>query len=164
MIIKNKTQLFPEDLEKDQFELRKIVLETLEKAINAVKPEKLMKEAIMIQGSKLIIERDSYDLEEHEKIYIIGGGKATAEMAFTLEKILDSRSDFIHEGIINIPEGLKINESDMSGKINLNFASHPIPNENGLMGTKKMMDIVEKANSKALMKEKFEEVSKLVKS
>ena len=127
----------PEDLDKNQLELRKIGLDCLEKALNAVRPEILMKAAIKIQGNKLIIEEDIFNLEDYDKIYIIGGGKATAEMALTLEKILDSRSNFIYGGIINIPEGLKIDISNISSKINLNFASHPIPNENGLIGTKK---------------------------
>ena len=151
MIIKNISQLFPKDLGKNQLELRKIGLETLEKALNAVKPEKLIKEAVKIQGNSLVIEKDSYDLESFESLYIIGGGKATAEMAFTLEKILESRSHFIREGMINIPEGLEINKSDISSKITMNFASHPIPNENGLNGTKKMMEIVENANKKDLI-------------
>ena len=151
MIIKNISHLFPEDLGKDQLELRKIGLETLEKALNAVKPEKLMKEAVKIQRNNLIIEKDSYNLEAFETLYIIGGGKATAEMALTLEKILQSRSHFIREGMINIPEGLEINKSDMSSKITMNFASHPIPNENGLNGTKKMMEIVENATKNDLI-------------
>ena len=151
MIIKNISQLFPEDLGKDQLELRKIGLECLEKALHAVKPEILMKKAIKIQGNKLIVQEAIFDLEDYDNIYVIGGGKATAEMAFTLEKILDSRSSFIRGGIINIPEGLKIDKSQVSGRINLNFATHPIPNENGLIGTKKMMEIVERSTQKDLI-------------
>ena len=122
MIIKNYSHLFPEDLDKNQLELRKIGLECLEKALHAVKPEILMKKAIKIQGNKLIVQEAIFDLEDYDNIYVIGGGKATAEMAFTLEKILDSRSSFIRGGIINIPEGLKIDKSQVSGRINLNFA------------------------------------------
>lgn len=151
MIIKNYSHLFPEDLDKNQLELRKIGLDCLEKALHAVKPAILMKAAIKIQGNKLFVQEDIFDLEEYDKIYVIGGGKATAEMAFTLEKILDSRSNFIRGGIINIPEGLEIDKSQISGRINLNFATHPIPNENGLLGTKKMMEIVERSTQKDLI-------------
>jgi len=151
LIIKNYSHFFPEDLEKCQLELRKIGLSCLEKSINAVKPEILMKSAINIQGNKLIVQDDIFDLEQYKKIYIIGGGKATAEMAFTLEKLLDSHSDFIRGGIINIPQGLKIDKSRISGRIDLNFATHPIPNENGLKGTKKMMEIVEQSSRKDLI-------------
>ena len=63
MIIKNYSHFFPEDLEKYQLELRKFGLNCLEKAINAVKPEILMKEAITIQGNKLIIQDDRFDLD-----------------------------------------------------------------------------------------------------
>lgn len=151
MIIKNYSQLFRKDLDKNQLELRKIGLDCLEKSLNAVKPEILMKEAILIKENKLIIQEDIFNLDDYEKIYVIGGGKATAEMTSTLEKILDSCSNLIYEGIINIPEGLKINKSDITGKITINLASHPIPNENGIIGTKKMIEIIENSTNKDLI-------------
>ena len=150
MIIKNYSQLFPEDLDQSQLELRKIGLESLEKAINAVKPEILVNAAIKVQGNKLHILGDIFNLDDYDKIYVIGGGKATAEMAFTMEKTLLFHSNFIG-GIINIPEGLEIDKKQISSKIILNFASHPIPNENGLTGTRKMMEIVEQSTQKDLI-------------
>ena len=151
MIIKNYSQLFPETLDKNQENLRKIGLECLQRALKAVKPEILLKKAIKIQRNNLIIQNESFNLENYDNIYVIGGGKATAEMAFTIDNILESCSIFIRGGIVNVPEGLEIKNKKISNRIDINFASHPIPNEKGLIGTRKMMEIVAQSTQKDLL-------------
>jgi len=151
MIVKNYSQLLLEELNKSQKNFRKIGLESLEKAINAVKPSVLIERSVKIQEDLLIIDNDKYNLNEYKKIIIIGAGKATAEMAFALEKMLFNYSKIPFEGIINIPDNLKICKSDLIGKIKINYASHPIPDENGLKGTKRMMELINKTNDRDLV-------------
>lgn len=151
MFIKNTTQLLSSRLDETQLNLRKIGLMALEKAINAVKPKKLIEKSIKIQENKLMIKNDIYNLNDFEKIYIIGGGKATAEMALSLEEALINYSNIDYEGLINVPEGLEIEEMDFKSKIRIIFASHPIPNEAGLNGTKIMMELINNLTSKDLI-------------
>ncbi len=151
LYLKNISQLLLNDVEKNQLILREIGLQALEKAIYAVKPKNLMENSIYIKNNKLFIENDEYDLQKFKKIYIIGGGKATAEMVFTLEKILISSKDIDYEGIINIPENLEKQELIKKSRISINLASHPIPNESGVKGTKSMMEIVEKSTENDLI-------------
>ncbi len=151
LYLKNLSQLLLNDLEKNQLILREIGLQALENAIYAVKPKNLMEKSIYIRNNKLFIENDEYDLQKFKKIYIIGGGKATAEMVFTLEKILISSKDIDYEGIINIPGNLEKQELIKKSKIFINPASHPIPNESGVKGTKSMMEIVEKSTENDLI-------------
>ena len=150
LYVKNASQLVLNDLDKNQLTLREIGLQALEKSISAVKPENLMEKSIKIHNNKLFIENDEYDLRKFKKIYIIGGGKATAEMALSLERFLTSLKDIEYEGIINIPKDKEKQESFKKSKISINFASHPIPNESGLKGTKSMMEIIEKSNKNDL--------------
>jgi glycerate-2-kinase len=151
MFIKNMEQLLPEDLSEDVINLRKIGLNCLEIAINSVKPENIIHNTIRKEDNFLFIRDNKYDLNQFGKIYIIGGGKATAEMAFTLERILKSFNDIHYEGIINVPEGLKIKQSQISGRIIVNYATHPIPNEKGLIGTKSMMNLIELSSKNDLI-------------
>ncbi len=150
LFIKNASQFFTRNLKESQLDLRKVGLESLEKALDAVMPENLMAKSIKIQNNFLIIQKDKYNLSNYEKIYIIGGGKATAQMGLSLEKILIESTKIQYEGIINIPKGLDI-ISSITGKIIFNYASHPIPKENGLSGTKSMMEIIKKTSNRDLV-------------
>jgi glycerate-2-kinase len=142
--IKNAAELLGEDLNENQFYLRNIAIHALEKAIWAVKPKNLIENSIRIQGNILSIQNDEYDLKNYSKIYIIGGGKATAEMGLTIEKNLLRLNNVEYEGIINVPRGIVESESLKESKLIINFASHPIPDENGLKGTQQMMKIIKK--------------------
>ena len=146
-IIKNYSQLLPPHLSKSQSRLRKIILKSLELAVKSVMPEALMERSIKIKKNKLIIQDSEFDLKTFEDIYIIGGGKAVAHMAAYLEKILSKVPNIKYTGIINVPEGLVIDELNLSNLIQVNFASHPIPNEAGLNGVQKMKELI-KASSK----------------
>ena len=150
MFIKNTAHLLFEDLEESQRYLREIGIHCLEIALNAVKPKNLITNSVKIQDGKLIIKKDVFNLNEYNKILVIGGGKASAEMAYTLEEIIKNLS-IEYEGIINIPEGLMLKESEKTKKIELNFATHPIPNKNGVNGTNKMLEFVKKSSKKDLI-------------
>jgi len=150
MFIKNTNQLLLENLEESQKHLREIGINCIELALNAVKPKNLILKSVQISNSKLIIKGDIFNLDEFKKIFFIGGGKACAEMAFTLEKMIKN-IPIDYEGLINIPEGLKIEESKKTKKIKLNYATHPIPNENGMNGTKRMMEFVKMASHNDLI-------------
>lgn len=143
MYIKNFPQLTPKSLDKISLDLRIIGLEALEVAISSVEPSKLIQNNVKIIDDKLVIHKDKFDLNKFENIFIIGGGKASARMALSLEEILKKHPKIKYEGFINIPEGQQISNYGSSSEIRMNFASHPIPNENGLIGTKAMVKIVE---------------------
>ncbi len=151
MVVKNLSQLTPKSLDKLTLELRNVGLEALEVAIKAVEPSKLIQNSVKAIDGKLNIQNDKFDLNKFSNIFLIGGGKASAQMSLALEKILNKQPKIKCEGLINIPEGQKIRNYGPSSKIRMNRASHPIPNENGLTGTKEMVKIVEKATKNDLI-------------
>ncbi len=150
MFVKNTVQLLSENLKPSQKDLREIGLNCLEIALNAVKAQNLMVRTVKIKDDKLHIKEDVFNLNDFNQIYVIGGGKASAEMAYALEEIIKNVS-IEYKGIINIPEGLDVEESKKTKKIALNYATHPIPNENGVIGTKRMMEFVKKASKSDLI-------------
>lgn len=76
---------------------------------------------------------------------MIGAGKATASMADAFIKILNNRK--IKEGCITVPYGIKMKNKMCS----LTNAAHPIPNSNGVLGTKKIMKLLEKIKKNDLL-------------
>ena len=151
LYIKNATELFIKELNEDQLYFRKIAIEALQKAINAVKPKNLIDKSIKVQNNILTIQSDNYNLNTFNKIYIIGGGKATAEMAFSFERILSRLKNVDYQGVINVPRGSMKPKLLEGSRIEINFASHPIPDRNGVDGTKQMMQIIEKSQNNDLI-------------
>ena len=150
MYVQNYSQLISESLNKKSLELRKIGLKSLELAINSVEPKNLIRNAIKIHKDCLIIEGDKYNLTEFKRVIIIGGGKATAQMAIALDDLLKTYSNIEYQGFVNIPEDQALRYISTK-KIKMNLASHPIPNEAGLNGVSKMLDLVEDSKGEDLI-------------
>ncbi len=135
-MIKNKTKLlkaFPDS---------RLLLDLADEALRFLSPENLIKNSIHLKGEKLKIEGQIFDLKNYKKIFVIGAGKATYFMAKEINKLLKNR---ITEGFINVPQAI----TKKLGKIIVNRAGHPFPDENGLKGTKEILKIAEKASKHA---------------
>ena len=138
MYVKNLLQLTPNNIQEASLALRKTGFKALEIALNSVEPKKLVKNAVKIVKDKLIVRNDVFDLRKFREILVIGGGKASAQMAMAIEEILKKYSKIDYRGLVNIPNSLKVNNDSASSKIIMHLASHPIPDESGLNGTKLM--------------------------
>ena len=143
LYVKNLSQLTPNNIKEESLALRKIGLNSLEVALSSVEPKKLLQNTIKVVKNNLIISNDVYDLSVYREILIIGGGKASAQMALAIEEILEKYNKISYKGIINVPDNLDLKDSFTSSKIRVNLASHPIPNESGLNGTKFMFSHIE---------------------
>ena len=123
---------------------RSIALKSLQCAINAADPKQLVHSKVKIENSCLRIENSIFMLENFKHVYVVGGGKAGAAMALAIEEILRSR---ITAGIVNVPYGVK----KETRVIELNEASHPIPDQAGVEGTRRMVALAEKADEHDLV-------------
>ena len=59
--------------------------------VESVKPDNLMKRYVSVSPKKLKIENLQFELSGINNIYIVGAGKASAEMAQAMESILGER-------------------------------------------------------------------------
>ncbi|NVM44402.1 MAG: DUF4147 domain-containing protein [Candidatus Lokiarchaeota archaeon] len=143
MYIKNFSQLTPNEIKEDSLTLRKVGLNALEVALNSVQAGKLIKRAVKILNDMLIIRNEEFDLSTFREVLVIGGGKASAQMALAIEELLKEYSKINYKGLINIPNSLNIDTSSASSKIRTNSASHPIPDKNGVNGTKLMFSYID---------------------
>ncbi len=126
MIIKNRHEL-------STTESRRKVLDIVEAGISRVLPSAIMKSAVKYDPAQriLTVNKSNYDLSRG-RIFVVGGGKASALMAQTLETILSPES--IADGVVNCKS------SDYgTSKIKVVEAGHPIPDERGLEGVRQML-------------------------
>ncbi|MEM2419818.1 MAG: glycerate kinase [Candidatus Bathyarchaeia archaeon] len=142
--IKNLEQLIQNGETQADRRARELALKSLETAVKAVDPKRLILSKLALKGSILKVNGYTFDLNQFKNVYVIGGGKASGSMAEVLETILGDR---IREGFINVPKGSK----HKTAVVKLHEASHPIPDDSGVQGVKRMLEIAEKAGENDLI-------------
>lgn len=118
-------------------------------AIDRVNPYEAVKQFVRLKGTKLIlgqVEQQKIDLEMEafRRIFIVGGGKATAPMARAMEDLLGER---INGGVINVKYGF----TDKLSFTKIVEAGHPLPDQNGVAGTGKIIDLLKEMGDKDLL-------------
>lgn len=118
------------------------------KGVQRVDPKRLILDSLSLEGNFLEIktndESKRFDLTKFEKIYVIGFGKASANMAFALEQLLANR---ISKGLVAVKYG----HIAVLEKIELLEAGHPVPDENGLKAAKRIAELATEADSNTLV-------------
>jgi hydroxypyruvate reductase len=111
--------------------------------LESVRSERLMREAVQIEGSWLVIDGEPLDLTATRRIAVIGGGKAGAGMAGELEAIFGDRllTDKQVTGWINVPD-----DCVRPLRRILVHGARPAgcnePTEAGVLGVQRMLEII----------------------
>ena len=85
--------------------------------------------------SRLRVGGTEYDLGGIRHVYVVGCGKAAARMALALEEIFGARTA---DGAVVVKYG----HGTPLTTIQIIEAGHPIPDENGVTGARRIMEIV----------------------
>lgn len=117
--------------------------------LTAVDPYKAVKRFVHVQGDRLIVGMEGgpeteLDLAEFDRISLVGAGKATAPMAAAIEDLFGER---IQKGLINV----KYDFTQELAFTEITEAGHPVPDENGVKGTGKILDFLQSAGEKDLI-------------
>jgi len=113
-------------------------------ALAAVDPYHAVIRGITFENNCLHAAGAAYELDDFSRVLVVGAGKATARMALAIE---DALGDRITEGLIVVKEG----HTAPLKTIRQVEASHPVPNEAGVEGTKRIVDLVRAADEKTLV-------------
>lgn len=124
--------------------LEEHALQIFRAAIDAVTPARLVSEAVHREGDLLHIGTSSLSLASCKRILVIGAGKVSSQMARALEDILGSR---ITAGLVTTKYGHGVSCSC----IRVVEAGHPVPDENTLHATGRMLDLVRSAGEQDLI-------------
>jgi len=124
--------------------LRQDALELFKVGLKAADPKVAVHKYMQQERQYLIVDGKKYNFKQFNKIYIVGCGKAGASMAVAVEDIL---GDQISEGWINVKYG----HTENLKKVIINESAHPLPDESGLKGAQKIIQLLKKAEQKNLV-------------
>lgn len=124
--------------------MRQDAIDIFKAGLNTVRPDRAIVNHCRINGNHLIVGKKQYNLNQYGHIFVVGAGKATATMAKAIEQLLGNR---IHQGSIIV----KYNHTLKLNRIRVHEAGHPVPDENGVTGTKDILKLVRRASSKDLV-------------
>jgi glycerate 2-kinase len=113
-------------------------------ALKAADPKKAVLRHLHLDGETLVAGRRRYRLSQFDRIQVIGAGKASAAMAQAVERLLGRR---IAGGWINVKDG----HTALLRRIHLHECSHPVPDERGVEGAWRMLQIAESAGPRDLL-------------
>lgn len=144
--IKNYSELINNARSPADQKARRLALIGLNVTLEAADPKRIVKSKVFLKPPSLVIDEKSFDLTLFKNIFVVGGGKASGFMAEALEEIL---GDYVTAGFLNIPYGTR--GYYKLHRLTLNEASHPVPDEGGVKGTKQIMDLTNQANETDLI-------------
>ena len=124
--------------------LREYASKIFSTAVKAADPFEAILRSVTIQGDNVVIDGTQYPLELYDNLYIIGGGKASARMGQAIERVLGQH---ITGGWINTKDDHAVHLENVT----VHECSHPVPDERGVEGTKKIIDILQSANERSLV-------------
>lgn len=113
-------------------------------ALEAADPYNAVLKAVSVGHNQLHIAGATYDLAAFDRIIAVGAGKATARMALAVEALLGGK---IAAGLIVVKEG----HTAPLNIIEQAEASHPVPDEAGIAGTLRILDMVRAADERTLV-------------
>lgn len=114
------------------------VIQFFETILKNVNPREFLPGVIQWNRGKRILSvyDETFSLEEKQKIYVIGTGKASPTMAVAMENILGSD---LEGGFIIAPPDTETSPS----KIEMMEGSHPLPDKKSEQATKKLVSIIQ---------------------
>jgi hydroxypyruvate reductase len=125
---------------------RNRVLPILSAALEAVDPYHAVQQALRRDGNRLWLGNREYDLAEIERIFVVGAGKAGAPMARAVEDVLDDRLEPARTAV-NVKRG----HAEPTRLVQLREGGHPIPDQDGVVGTERIVDLARQAGPRDLL-------------
>jgi glycerate-2-kinase len=123
---------------------KELLLDIFNAALSAVDPYRAVRRALRVEKDSLHAGGSLYGLAAFDRVVVVGAGKAASPMAAAVEDVL---GDGVSGGVVIVKYGhagrLKIVEQVE--------AAHPIPDEAGVSGTRRVLDLMRQADEKTLV-------------
>jgi glycerate 2-kinase len=126
---------------------RKIVLELVEEAFKSIQPEEVFKDKIKRHRNVLEIDGHEFNLDDYDRLFLLGFGKGSAGNALLLEELI---LDKLTEGYVIDTQGADFK------KIEFSEGTHPLPSEQNYKFTKKVIDRFSNPNVQSYSTSKVE--------
>ncbi len=123
-------------------------LDIFASGVARVDPAPMIQDHILLSGSLLTVRNGNenlrFDLSKYTRVLVVGAGKATAKMALGLEAVLESK---ITRGVISVKYG----HTEVLKTIDTVEAGHPVPDENSVHASRKILELVDTADNDTLV-------------
>jgi glycerate 2-kinase len=114
--------------------LRRQAISIFRAALKAAGPEEAVRRHFHQSGGVLVAGTRKYPLKRFRRVFVVGAGKAGSSMARAVESVLGSR---ISGGLVNVKYG----HVATLRRIELNQCGHPVPDEAGVAGARRIAEI-----------------------
>lgn len=120
------------------------LLDVFDAALSAVDPYAAVVRALRVEDNMLKAGGSVCDLDAFDRVVVVGAGKAAATMAAAAEHVFGEK---IIRGIVIVKygHGGNLHQTEQIE------AAHPIPDEAGLVGTRRILDLVRDADETTLV-------------
>lgn len=122
----------------------KLLKSTFLEVLKDSDPAQRVKSAIKVQKGVLEIDGNHVELNNFDKIYVFGAGKAAGRVAFGLNSLL---GDLISGGCVIS----SVTTSELAGRIVILPGDHPLPGSNSVNNSKQLIDQLRKVTSNDLV-------------
>lgn len=124
---------------------RKVVLELVEAALYSIQPEEVFRTKIYRHRNILTISEQEFDLDNFERVFLLGFGKGSAENSELLAELIE---DKLTEGYMidtDVPTRRRL------AKLEFTKGTHPLPSEANFKFTQKVLEKFSDLNEKDLV-------------
>jgi hydroxypyruvate reductase len=106
-------------------------------AVDAVDPYKAVLYHLNLGGHLLHFGRQTYNLKNFRRVFVVGAGKAGLPM---VEAVVERLDRWISDGLVVVKEGY--GGSENIGPVQIAEAGHPLPDEHGIAATLEIFNIL----------------------
>ena len=124
--------------------MRKDALDIFKASIAAVNPQAAVRNALKREGDVLTVGDRSLNLADIERVFVVGGGKASAAMAQAVEEIVGDR---VAGGMVVVKYG----HTAPLKRIEVVEAAHPVPDQSGIDGAGRIIAMLEDLGEKDMV-------------
>lgn len=110
--------------------------------IEAARPDRAIAESLDRQDNTLTVSGSTFDLDDYAEVVVVGGGKASAQMALAVEAQL---GDLVSTGVV------VTNDPQQTESVRVVEGSHPTPDADGQAGAERILALAAEATADQLI-------------
>ena len=118
---------------------RRIILEVTEQVLQKLDAYERLRAFVRLEGELLHIGNHKWDLAHKHHVYVFSAGKAANHMAMALDDILGQQ---LTKGVAIVKI---VEETDHYANTEVFVGGHPLPNQEGVRGCRRMLEIADQA-------------------
>ena len=112
-------------------EAHAVALDCIEAGIEAARPDRVVGREVTREGEMLTVAGSTYDLDDYERVVVLGGGKAADAVAAELESVL---GEWLDDGLVVATDPTETETVDVAE------GAHPVPDAPGRDAAQRVFD------------------------